>query len=168
MPKKENLFSQEAVEKIKKIADDIRTTIFCTNLGAKPFSAAPMATQKVEDDGAIWFFSTKDSDRNQDLKRDGATQLIWSSDSEQEYLSLYGHAEVLYDRAKAEELWSPEVKIWFQDGPTDPNLSLIKFIPADGYYWDTQHGKIVSLAKMAASLVIGKTMDDSVDGKLKI
>ena len=167
MGKTDHLFSAEAVEKIKKITDDTRTTMFCTNLGARPFSTTPMAVQQVEADGSIWFFSGKDSDRNADLEREPEAQLIWSTDENQEYLSLYGEARVLYDRQKAEQLWDPQVKVWFQEGPTDPNLSLIHFKPASGYYWDTQHGKLVSLAKMAASVVVGKTMDDGVQGKLK-
>ena len=167
MSKTDHLFSQQAIDQIKKITDDTRTTMFCTNLGARPFSVTPMAVQRVENDGSIWFFSAKDSDRNADLKREPEAQLIWSTDKNQEYLSLYGEARVLYDRQKAEELWDPMVKVWFQEGPTDPNLSLIHFRPASGYYWDTQHGKLVSLAKMAASVVVGKTMDDGVQGKLK-
>lgn len=167
MGKTDNLFSREAIEKIKKICDDTRTTMFCSNLGARPFSSTPMATQKVEEDGTIWFFSGKDSDRNADLKREPEAQLIWSSESNEEYLSLYGRAEVVFDQQKAEEIWSPEVKVWFQEGPTDPNLSLIRFTPQDGYYWDTQHGKVVAFAKMAASYVTGETMDDGVQGRIK-
>ena len=168
MGKTENLISQQAIDQIKKICDDTRTTMFCTNLGARPFSSTPMAPQQVEDDGSIWFFSGKDSDRNADLKREPEAQLIWCSDDNQEYLSLYGEAHVLYDLQKAEELWDPMVKVWFQEGPTDPNLSLIHFKPTEGYYWDTQHGKLVSFAKMAASVVVGKTMDDGVQGKIKV
>ncbi|WP_116125345.1 pyridoxamine 5'-phosphate oxidase family protein [Lewinella sp. IMCC34183] len=166
MGKTENLFSREAIDKIKEIADHTRTCMFCTKLDAQPFSTAPMATQKVEDDGSIWFFSTKDSDRNADLQRKPEAQIIYSSQDKEEYLSLYGDAVVMYDRQKVEELWSPMSKVWFQEGPTDPNLSLIHFKPRQGYYWDTQHGKVVAFAKMAASVVVGKTMDDGVQGKV--
>jgi general stress protein 26 len=168
MGKTEHLFSKEAIEKIKKIADDTRTCMFCTDLGARPFGSTPMATQQVEDDGSIWFFSAKNSDRNADIARDPATQLIYSSQSDEEYLSLYGESRIVYDRQKAEELFSPMTKVWFQEGPTDPNLSLIHFRPTDGYYWDTQHGKVVAFAKMAASVVVGETMDDGVKGKLDV
>lgn len=167
MGKTENLFSREAIDKIKKIADDTRTCMFCTNLGERPFSSTPMATQQVADDGSIWFFSAKDSDRNADLQRHPEAQLIYSSQKHEEYLSLYGEAVVLYDRQKVEELWSPLSKVWFQEGPLDPNLSLIHFKPKEGYYWDTQHGKAVAFAKMAASVVVGKTMDDGVQGEIK-
>ena len=168
MGKTENLFSRESIEKIRKISDDTRTCMFCTNLGERPFGSTPMATQHVDDDGTIWFFSGKDSDRNADLQREPEAQLIYSSEKNEEYLSLYGDAVVMYDRQKVEELWSPLVKVWFQEGPDDPNLSLIRFTPREGYYWDTQHGKVVAFAKMAASVVVGKTMDDGVQGELKV
>ena len=168
MGKTENLFSQESVEKIRKITEDTRTCMFCVNLGGRPFSVAPMSTQQVEDDGTIWFFSGKDSERNAYLQEDPEAQLIYSTQKNEEYLSLYGDAVVMYDKQKAEELWSPIVKVWFQEGPTDPNLSLIRFTPRDGYYWDTQHGKLVAFAKMAASVVTGQTMDDGVQGELKV
>ena len=35
-------------------------------------------------------------------------------------------------------------------------------------YWDTKHNKMVQLLKIAASIVIGKTMDDSIEGELNI
>ncbi|MEO7834943.1 MAG: pyridoxamine 5'-phosphate oxidase family protein, partial [Ginsengibacter sp.] len=50
----------------------------------------------------------------------------------------------------------------------DPNISVIKVIPENAYYWDTAHGKMISLLKIAASVVSGKTMDDGVEGKLEI
>lgn len=168
MGKTKNLFATAAVDRIQKIADDARTCMFCCNLGTRPFDVAPMATQQVEDDGTVWFFSAKDSDRNAYLATDPAAQLIYSKVGDSEYLSLYGRAEVTYDLAKVEELWSPMSKVWFQEGPTDPNLSLIRFIPEEGYYWDTQHGKMVAFAKMAASIVTGKTMDDGLSGKLEL
>jgi general stress protein 26 len=168
MGKTKHLFSQKAIDQIKKVADDTRTCMFCTNLGGRPFGSTPMATQQVEEDGSIWFFSAKDSDRNRDIEADPGTQLIYSSESNEEYLSLYGESRIVYDLQKAEELFSPMVKVWFQGGPTDPNLSLIHFRPLDGYYWDTQHGKVVAFAKMAASALTGETMDDGVSGKIEV
>lgn len=168
MGKKKNVFNQEAVEKLKKMAGDGQILMFCCNLKTQPFDATPMSTQQVEDDGTIWFFSTKDSDRNKYLAKDSRVQLLVGNQGDSEYLSIYGDTEVLYDKEKAEELWTPMVKTWFQKGPTDPNLSLIKFIPSEGYYWDTKNGKMVAFAKMLASVVTGKTMDDSVEGKVKL
>lgn len=165
----QHLFSAEAIDKIQQLAKAVDITMFCTNLGNKPFNTCPMSTQGVDDDGTIWFFSNKDSDHNKDIAEDPACQLIYSTKAGgNDYLSIYGEAEIVFDRAKAEELWTAMVKVWFPQGVDDPNFSMIRFTPSEGYYWDTKHGKLVSLAKMAASIVSGSTMDDSVEGKLKV
>ncbi|PHN03755.1 pyridoxamine 5'-phosphate oxidase family protein [Flavilitoribacter nigricans] len=162
------LFNSDAVEKIREMTGDGNIVLFCCNLDEQPFDATPMSTQAVDDDGTIWFFSTKDSDRNKYVKRDPRVQVLYSDTGSQDYLSIYGKAEVLNDRQKAEELWTSFAKVWFPEGPTDPNLSLIRFRPSEGFYWDTKNGKMVAFAKMMASMVTGKTMDDSVEGKLKL
>ena len=148
---------------------DVDIAMFCTNLGARPFNSCPMSTQQVEDDGTIWFLSAKDSDHNADLAQDGACQLIYSSKvGETDHLSLFGNAEVTFDRAKAEELFDTMEKAWFPGGIDDPNFSMIRFTPSQGYYWDTKHGKMISFAKMMASIVTGSSADGGVSGKREI
>jgi hypothetical protein len=40
--------------------------------------------------------------------------------------------------------------------------------PESTVYRDTKNNKMIQLIKMAASLVTGKTMDDGVEGKLRV
>lgn len=161
------LVNQQAVKKIQDMTGDGNIVLFCCNLGHQPFDATPMSTQAVEEDGTIWFYSARDSDRNRYVQQDARVQLLYGDSGSQDYLSLYGQAEIVQDREKAKELWTSFAKVWFPDGPADPNLSLIRFRPSDGFYWDTKHGKMVAFAKMVASMMTGKTMDDSVEGKLE-
>lgn len=167
MGKVQPLFHRKAIEKIQEMTGDGRIVMFCCNLNEQPFEATPMSTQKVDEDGTIWFFSAKDSDRNKYVKKDARVQLLYGDSGKQDYISLYGEAEVLHDRAKAEEMWTKMVEVWFPEGPGDPNLSLIRFVPKEGFYWDTQHGKMVAFAKMLAAIVTGNKSDDSVEGKLQ-
>jgi general stress protein 26 len=44
-------------------------------------------------------------------------------------------------------------KTWFKEGKEDPNISLIKVIPEDAYYWDTKNNKMVSLIKFAMGAI---------------
>jgi general stress protein 26 len=161
------LMNKEAVKKMQEMFGDGNSLMFASNLGTTPIDISPMSTQKVEDNGEVWFFSAKDSDRNSYIQKDSRVQLIYSDNSKSDYLSIYGEAEIVHDHAKAKELWTPMVKAWFQEGPEDPNLSLIKFTPSEGFYWDTKNGKMVAFAKILTSIVTGKTMDDSVEGTLK-
>ena len=163
-----NLIDKEAVQKIKELAKDANICHFVTKLSNIPLSSRPMATQKVDDEGNIWFLSDKDSDKNLDILADKRVQLFYSAHSSYEYLSVYGTAEVIFDKEKIHEMWTNFAKAWFPGGEDDPAISLIKVIPEDGYYWDTKNNKIVSLIKIASSIVTGKTDDGGVEGTLKV
>ncbi|HEX5652232.1 MAG TPA: pyridoxamine 5'-phosphate oxidase family protein [Chitinophagaceae bacterium] len=162
-----HLDHNQSVQKVKDMAERADICFFTTALTELPLSTRPMSTQKVENDGSLWFFSEKDSDKNQHIERDNRVQLFYSNKGSSEYLSLYGKAAIMQDAAKAKELWSPWVKTWF-DGPDDPELTLIKIVPEQGYYWDTKDGKIVSMLKMAAGAITGKELDGSIEGKIRI
>jgi general stress protein 26 len=163
----QHLDHRKANEKIKEIAEDVDICLFTTNLTEIPLSTRPMSTQKVEEDGTMWFFSEKDSEKNLHIKKDSRVQLFYASRNSSEFLSIYGKASIIKDDNKARELWSPMVKTWFQEGPEDPNLTLIKVIPEDGYYWDTKDGKVVSMLKIAAGAITGRELDGSIEGTLK-
>lgn len=167
MGKIKDVHRAEAMKKIKEIADAADVCLFTTNLTELPLSARPMSRQEIDDDGTLWFFSDKDSHKNQHIEQDNRVQLFFSNFKNQEYLSLYGTAEIIKDDAKAEELWSPIAKTWFNEGPSDPTLTIIKVTPEDGYYWDTKNGKLITLLKMAAGAITGKEIDGSLEGKLK-
>ena len=70
--------------------------------------------------------------------------------------------------AKIKELWEPVIKTWFTKGVDDPRITVIKVTPKEGYYWDNKHGNAVAGAKMIIGAMIGKTLDDSIEGKLDL
>lgn len=160
-----NLNNKEAIEKIIELAKN-QTCLFCTFTGEYAISARPMSTQEVEDDGTIWFFSSKQSNKNREINKKVKVQLLYGDPGKSDYLSVEGTAEIVINQSKFDDLWTPIIKTWFQGGKDDPNLSLLKITPQDAYYWDTKHGKMASFAKMLASMVSGKTMDDGIEGKL--
>ena len=61
------------------------------------------------------------------------------------------------DRKKLEELWSVPAKVWWQ-GPDDPDVRLIKFIPQEAEYWDAP-GNVMSNVKMVFALATGTHPD---------
>lgn len=163
-----DLRNEEAIEKIKELAKDITTCMFCTEVTDMPFKTRPMATLEVDDEGSLWFMSGKDSNKNDEIKTDDQVQLIFAKGGDSHFLSISGKAHIVKDQDKIDELWNVYAKAWFQGGKDDPNISLIKVVPDEAYYWDTVHGKMVSLLKIAASVITGKTMDDGVEGEIKL
>ena len=163
----QNISRQEANEKIKELAKKADVCMFTTSLTKLPLTTRPMSTRDVDNDGSIWFFSREGSDKNLEISTDNRVQLFYSNSSSSEYMSLYGKATILKDARKAKELWSAIAKTWFNEGYDDPELTLIKVEPEDGYYWDTKDGKVISLMKMVAGAISGKEFDLGVEGKIK-
>ncbi len=164
----ENLSFKEAIAKIKELVSAADICMFTTALTQLPLSTRPMSTQQTDSEGNLWFFSEKESDKNEHIQVDNRVQLFYTNKSSSEFLSIYGTAEIFTDKQKIEELWTPIVKTWFQQGKDDPSITIIKVVPQDAYYWDTKHNKLVSLIKIITSVAIGKTMDDGVEGKLSV
>ncbi len=164
----QDLSGAEAIAKMKELGEAARVCFFTTLSETHPLPTRPMALQAVEEDGSFYFFSAKSSNKNYEIKEDVHVQLMFANGSSSEYLSVFGPATVSEDRAKIKELWNEYAKIWFQGGVDDPELTLIRVQPEAARYWDTKHNKLVQWAKMAASMVTGKTMDDGREGDLKV
>lgn len=162
-----DLQGEEAVKKMKDLVDKSPSCFFCTQIKTgKPFATRPMAVQKIDDDGILWFLSSNDSYKNEHIEDDNAVQLLFKGSDYSDFLTIYGKASISEDKAKIKELWQPILKTWFTEGVDDPRISVIKVEPVESYYWDTKHNMAVGLIKRVAGAVIGKTMDDSVEGNL--
>ena len=167
MSNTENLNQKEAIDKLKSLVDDIMVCLFCTNLKTDDGSTCrPMTALKVCDQGNIWFFSDKSSDKNKAIAADKDVQLFFSHPGKSSYLVVNGEAEIILDKTKIEELWSPMAKIWFKEGKDDPNISIIKVTPTTAYYWDTEGNSMINFLKMAASVVTGTNLVNGKEGTI--
>ncbi len=165
----ENLYSKEAIDKLKSLVDDIMTCLFCTDLKTDDGATCrPMSAIKVCDQGNIWFFSEKDSEKNQAIARDKNVQLFFSHPAKGSYLVVNGEAEIIVDKTKIEELWTPGAGIWFKEGKDDPTISIIKVKPTNAYYWDTDGNRMINFLKMVASIVTGKNSVTGNEGALNV
>jgi len=163
-----NLSGAEAAKKIKELADGV-SCFFVTSIksGARP-ETRPMSPQKIDEQGNFWFLSANDSHKNAEIALDPKVQLLFQGSKYSDFLSVYGTATITEDKQKIKELWDPILKVWFTEGENDPRISVIKIEPSQSYYWDNKHGNAVAFVKMAAGALIGQTLDDSIEGKLKV
>jgi general stress protein 26 len=165
----EDLIGGEGLKKMKALIEKASSTcFFCTNMNGNHFTTRPMAVQKTDEEGNLWFLSAIDSHKNEDIKQNPAVQLLFQGSPHSDFLSVYGTASISQDKAKIKELWEPIIKTWFTEGVEDPRITVIKVEPTQGYYWDTKHAQVVSLFKRLVGAAIGKTLDDSVEGTIKV
>lgn len=168
MSKLKNLGSDDALNKLKELAEDIKICMFCTELTNVPFSTRPMGVQEVDEHGNIWFLSSADSNKNFEIKANEKVQLIFSKPADSHFMTVYGEAVIYKDKNLIEDIWNPLAKAWFKDGKDDPNVTVIRVHPVTAYYWDTKNGKMVSMLKIALSAVTGIRMDGGLEGKLDV
>ena len=162
-----NLIGQEALDKIRTLAKKAGSCFMCTKLVAGgPFATRPMAAEEIDDEGNFWFLSAVDSDKNEQISADPGVQLLFQGSAYTDFLSLYGYATISTDKGKIEKLWDPTMKTWFTEGVDDPRITVIKFRPTEGYYWDTKHGMAVAMVKRAIGAIKGETIDDSIEGNI--
>lgn len=164
----QDLTAHQGIEKLKELIDHNSICLFSTDLKTLPITSRPMTVQQVDEEGNLWMMSAKDSDKNEQIKREPEVQLFFAKTADSEFLSVYGVASISYDKAKIEELWSPFAKAWFTEGKDDPRISVIKIEPIQSYYWDTRNGKMVSMLKIVTAAITGTRPNEGVEGKLTV
>lgn len=162
-----NLSNKEALQKFKKMVNDINMCMLITNQEYN--HTRPMATIDVEENGTLWFFTDIRSVKVEEIHVDHSVHLIYAHPGKESYLDIWGQAAIVTDKQTIKDKWSPFVKAWFPGGAEDPNLALLKIIPEDINYWDAESGKMVSFLKIIVGAVSGKpALSSDAHGKLKV
>lgn len=163
-----DLFGPNAIGKMKDLIDKAKSCFFCCAVATGESNGSrPMSVQKVDDEGNLWFLSAVDSHKNQELARDARVTLYFQGSAHSDFLMLVGTATISQDKAMIKELWEPVIKTWFTEGVDDPRITVIKFTPREGYYWDTKHGMAIAGIKMVLGAITGTTLDDSIEGTVR-
>ena len=166
---REDLVGKEAVKKMKELVEKANTCFFCTSITTnESFSTRPMSVQKIDEEGNLWFLSPSDSKKNEEISDDPLVQLLFQGSQYSDFITIYGEATINQDKAMINELWQPMLKTWFTEGQDDPRITVIKIVPAESYYWDTKHAMPIVLIKRLIGAAMGKTLDDSIEGRIKL
>lgn len=164
-----DVYSLEAGERIREMAETAKTCFFCTKAASgDSMGVRPMSIQKADEDGTLWFLSAKDSHKNKEIIVNPQVKLYFQGSPHSDFMYLAGTAEITDDKEIIKELWGPIARAWFTDGENDPRISAIKVTPDTGFYWDNKHGNLVAGSKMLIGAMLGKTLDDSIQGKITV
>lgn len=166
---KKDVFGSDAVARIREVVGKTSSCFFCTAARTgESVAARPMSVRQVDDRGTLWFLSASDSHKNAEIAADPSVTLYFQGSEHSDFLHLRGRASISADPQKIRELWEPLIKTWFTGGIEDPRITVLKFTPAEGYYWDNKHGNAIAGMKMLLGAALGKTLDDSIEGKVRL
>lgn len=127
-----------------------------------------MSAIKVCDHRNIQFFSEKDSDKNKAIASDKNVQFFFSHPAKGSYLVVNGEGQIIIDKTKVVELWTPVAKIWFKEGKDNPNISIIKVTPTTAYYWDIDGNRMINFIKIVASVVTRTNLVNGEEGSITL
>ncbi len=147
--------TDDPIGHVARLVDKARLCMLTTMNADGQHVARPMALQEVEFDGDLWFFTYEDSAKVREVQVSPQVNVSFSNDKNSEWTSISGTARLVHDRAKAEELWSAPLKVWFPDGLETPGLALLKVQAVSAEYWESPSSKVVKLLGAARAAVTG-------------
>ncbi|GAB4523496.1 MAG: pyridoxamine 5'-phosphate oxidase family protein [Anaerolineae bacterium] len=162
-----NQTHRENIEKLRDLIKDIDIAMLTTVDDDGSLRSRPMGTQETEFDGDLWFFTSVDTPKVDEIQAEHEVNVSYAKPGKNRYVSVSGTAVLVNDRAKMEELWSPIYKAYFPGGLDDPNLRLLKVDVRKAEYWDSPGGLIPTIIGFAQSLA-GKEADMGDNQKLQL
>lgn len=158
---------QEAIEKIKELTEGIDFCMLTTN-DSGVLRSRPMSTQQTDFDGDLWFFTSEDTHKVEEIEKDDRVAVAYSNPSKNTFVSISGKGSISKDKAKMKELWSPVLKAWFPEGLEDPKLCLLKVESDQAEYWEGSSSTLVQLFGMVKAIATGQEADYGENKKLKL
>jgi general stress protein 26 len=162
-----NLQNNLAIDKLKRLVQDVNTCMFISSGKSAKQNTRPMVVIDIDSRGNLWFFTNRYSDKVKDITDDNHVQLVFAHPARAIFIDIHGRASVETDRNYLEEKWTPLVKAWFPEGKDDPSICLIKVKADEAYYWSVEGSKVGAMVKIAIAAVTGKKPEEGVHGELR-
>lgn len=148
--------AKEDTDKLAELINDITVAMVTTTASDGTLRSRPMERTRHAFDGALWFFTSDDSGKANDIAHRDQVNVSLSEPKNERYVSISGTAHVVRDRAKAREMWTPLLKGWFPEGVDDPRLALLKVDIEHAEYWDAKSSKMLVFLSLAKSAATGR------------
>lgn len=146
---------QDVVQHLGKLIHGIQVAMMTTVDTDGSLRSRPMWTHDQDFDGELWFFTNDHTHKVDEVENDHHVGLAYSDPTRNRYVSVSGRCQLIRDKAKARELWSPALKAWFPQGLDDPNLALLRVTVEKAEYWDTPNSKAVQLVGFVKAVLTG-------------
>lgn len=156
------------IETLAKLIKNIQFGMLTTIHDDGNLRSRPMTLQQTEFDGSLWFFTGKLTEVAIDVQSEPRVNVAFADIDKSSYISVTGRAELVEDREKMKELWSPAIKAFFPEGLEDPELVLIRVDVDSADYWDTPSSKVVQLYGFAKAIVTGQKVKIGERGRVQM
>jgi general stress protein 26 len=113
----------------RAVADAMAKIDFCMmqTVGEHGVNCRPMSNNgEVQYDGDNWFFSRTGSTKVEEIQRDDRVHLTFADHENANFIAVWGTGEVVDDVDLKKKFWQPSLERWFENGPEDADVTLLK------------------------------------------
>ncbi len=151
------------LNELYELIADIKVAMLTTHAPDGSLVSRPMATQERNPIADLWFVTSIDTHKVDEVASAPDVNLAYYDDGSKEWVSVSGTATISQDRARIRELYQPDWKVWFGDeggardgGPDDPRLALILVDARSAHYLKSTHAKPMVLFELVRGMVTGE------------
>ncbi|HEV2611594.1 MAG TPA: pyridoxamine 5'-phosphate oxidase family protein [Noviherbaspirillum sp.] len=156
------------LQTVADLVKEIKFAMLTTEEPDGTLRSRPMSTMQMEANGDLWFFTSLSSPKIDEAEQHRQVNLSYARIDKQDYVSISGFSEVVRDKAKMAQLWTPWIKPWFPDGLDDPDLVLLRVRITEAEYWDAPGSMVKRLYGLAKGIVTGDTSGLGDNGKVRL
>ena len=159
---------EERMARLRELIDHIETAQLVTMDTDGVLRSRPMATQKLGEEGELWFFTNDYTAKVDNVLVHPEVCVAYTDPAKNSYVSVSGKAELVRDAEKIHDLWRPMLKAWFPKGVDDPDLALLRVDIVSAQYWDADSSKLVQLFGLIKALATGQSASNTVGENEKV
>jgi len=154
---------EKKLDDLYELIDGIDIAMLTTHALDGSLVSRPLQTQERTDDVDLWFMTSTDTHKVEELQANPEVNVSYYKDGSREWVSVSGRARVTQDRKRIRELYKPDWKAWLEDqggerdgGPDDPRIALIVVEPQTVAYMKTNQPRVVAMFKVMKALATGE------------
>lgn len=150
-----------AMTRLRELIENIEIAMMTTVTPDGTLRSRPMVTEHVSEHGELWFFTSDNSGKAEDIESEHSVNLSYADPRARTFVSITGHASVIRDREKAKTFWDPQLRAFFPRGLDDPHLALLRVRVETAEYWDEPSSRMRQLYHAARAAMTGQDDDEA-------
>ena len=124
-----------ATEALGEAVKSIRVAMLTTREKDGGLRSRPMVCAGLEED-ALWFVTKEHTSKVAEAQEYQAVNIAFASPEKDAYVSVTGDARIVHDQKLLQKLWSAELRRWFPQGASDPDLALLRVDVQHTEHWN--------------------------------